>query len=473
VATDSWLSRVALCYKAPRAFFQYLYIEDPVARDWIPFSLWPAQEEALEALHRHQRIVILKARQLGLTWLCLGYALWTMIFRPIATVLLFSRRETEARYLLCDRLKPMFAHLPDWMRQGLTVEEDNATEWALSNGSTARAFPTTAGDSYSATFALVDEADLVPDLGALLRAVKPTVDAGGKLVLLSRVNKATPNSVFQLTYRAAETGENGWAPLFLPWRAHPGRDEAWYEAQKRDVLARTGSLDDLYEQYPATVAEALAPRSLDKRIPPDWLLHCYAAEKPMEAYAGPAISGLRVYECPVPGERYVVGVDPAEGNPTSDDSAIYVLNARTKAEAANLAAHFEPAVTAAYAEEIARWYNGAPIMVERNNHGHAVLLALRERGRSTLLPGEDGRPGWATTPTSKALLWSRVAEAFRDGLATVRDADTFAQLSSIDGATLSAPPGEHDDRAMAYALALVASLRAISLPKITSVIRRN
>jgi len=60
-----------------------------------------------------------------------------------------------------------------------TAEPDAARTWALANGSVARAFPTNAGDSYTATLAIVDEADLVPDLDRLMRSVKPTIDAGG------------------------------------------------------------------------------------------------------------------------------------------------------------------------------------------------------------------------------------------------------------------------------------------------------
>jgi hypothetical protein len=105
--------------------------------------------------------------------------------------------------------------------------------------------PTTAGDSYTATLAVVDEADLCPDLDRLMRAVKPTIDAGGRMVLLSRSDKSKPQSPFKRIYTAARQSQNGWVPVFLPWDARPDRDATWYEAQRRDVLARTGSLDDL------------------------------------------------------------------------------------------------------------------------------------------------------------------------------------------------------------------------------------
>jgi len=37
---------------------------------------------------------------------------------------------------------------------------------------------------------------------------------------------------------------------------------------------------------------------------------------------------------------------------------------------------------------------------------------------------------------------------------------TYVQLASIDGVTLQAPEGQHDDLADAYALAIVAHLRS-------------
>jgi hypothetical protein len=147
--------------------------------------------------------------------------------------------------------------------------------------------------------------------------------------LLSRADKSKPNSPFKRIYLAARQQRNGWLAVFLPWTARPDRDAAWYDAQRRDVLARTGGLDDLAEQYPETDTEALAPRSLDKRLPAAWLQQCYAEQAPLAALPkeAPAIPGLAVFALPQPGRKYVLGVDPAEGNPTSDDSTLCVLEA--------------------------------------------------------------------------------------------------------------------------------------------------
>jgi len=390
-----------------------------------------------------------------MTWLVLFLALWLMLFYPSATVLIFSKRDDEAVYLLRDRLKEMYKRLPVWM-QARRILIDNDHEFMLSNGSVARCFPTTAGDSYTATLAIVDEADLVPDLGRLLNSVKPTIDGGGRLVLLSRSDKSKPQSEFKNIYRAAKARLNSYLAIFLPWYARPGRDAAWYEAQRNDSLARTGSLDDLHEQYPATDTEALDARSLDKRIAPEWLSQCYQeAEGVVPGYA-PAIPGLVIYKAPRPDGQYVIGADPAEGNPTSDDSALVVLDSMSGEEVAKLRGKFQPSVLAAHADTVGTYYNNAGVLPERNNHGHGVILWLQDNSRLAILAGHDGNPGWMSSTKGKALLYDTCADAFRQRDTLLHSFDVRTQLASIEGSTLRAPEGELDDLADAYSLALCA-----------------
>lgn len=379
-----------------------------------------------------------------------------------------------------DRLRGMFNHLPVWMKAGHSAVVDSGHEWILSNGSAVRAFPTSAGDGYVSTLAIVDEADLSPDLNKLMRSVKPTIDNGGKLVLLSRVDKSAPESEFKRIYRGAKAGENGWHHLFLPWYAHPGRDAAWYEMQKRDILSRTGSLDDLYEQYPATDGEALAERSLDKRIPPQWINACFKQMKALvfgTRTTIPHLPGLQVFFEPMPGTKYVIGADPAEGNPTSDDSSLTICIVDTGEEVATLSGKVEPTIFSTYIMQLSAYYNNAPAQIERNNHGHAVIQWLEEHARTVrLLPGHDAEPrkrtpkgqrkrkvkaGWLTSTLGKSILYTICTEHFRVSASltdptktkvVVHSLETYFQLCSIEGASLEAPEGRHDDRAVSYAL---------------------
>ena len=93
----------------------------------------------------------------------------------------------------------------------------------------------------------------------------------------------------------------------------------------------------------------------------------------------------------------MIGADPAEGNPNSDESAATVLDAESWAQVAELTGKIEPSTFAAYLDELGRWYNGADVMAERNNHGHLLIRELQRLGKLRVLEGYDGRPGWMST----------------------------------------------------------------------------
>lgn len=462
---SSW-PRDSLCHlerercRRSLAYFAGTYCKILASKDsgdWVPFALWPAQVEVASQLQEHKRVCQLKARQLGFSWLAVALALWRSLSHPIATVLLFSKRDDEAVELLTERLRGMYDRLPPWLRPGKpTVDNDH--EFGLANGSRVMAFPTTGGRSYTGTLVIVDEADYVPDLAALLNAVKPTVDAGGQLVLLSTPDKSQPESLFKAIYRAGKAGTNGYLSVFQPWNARPDRTQDWYEQEKQACLANTGSLDDLHQEYPETDAEALSPRTLDKRLAPAWLERCYREQPPLTtALRGlPSIPGLEVFAAPLRGRTYVLGADTAEGNPQSDESACEVLDEQTGEQVARFAGRFEPSVFASYVDALGVWYNHAAALYERNNHGHACLLWAKDHGSLKLLRGLDDKPGWHSTTLGKARLYDACADAFRNGEVSLHSLGTFTQLASIEGATLRAPEGQRDDRADAFALACVA-----------------
>lgn len=432
-------------------------IYNATERDWVRFELWDAQRQTLQEFNDSLLSLVLKARQLGLSWLTLCYALWLMRFHPSVAVLIFSKRDEEAIELL-ERLRGINQRLPAWMQS--TVNTNSKHDLVLSNGSTAKAFPTTGGRSYTGSLVIVDEADFVQDLDMLINAVKPTIDAGGQMIMISTVDKSRPESPFKRIYRAAKRGKTGWKSIFLSWRARPGRTDEWYEVQRADVMARTGALDDLHQEYPATDTEALAPRSLDKRISPMWIEACYDEMEPFQYDDAPAIPGLELYRLPDRTRQYVIGGDPAEGNPTSDDSALTVLDFATGEECAVLAGKFEPSTLGSHIKEMSAYYNHAPAMIERNNHGHAVIQWVQEHAQKVhVLKGHDDKAGWMSSKLGKALLYTECADHFRqnalDSTKVLHSFSSYQQLASIEGATLLAPEGQHDDRADSYALANV------------------
>lgn len=152
----------------------------------------------------------------------------------------------------------MYRRLQAW-QQARSVVQDSRTVFELSTGSRALAFSTRAGRRYTGTLAIVDEADYIPNLAQFLNAVKPTIDDGGQLFLISTSDKRRPVSTFKNLFRAAAGGAGQYERLFLPWFAHPERDAAWHARTKAEMHAQRDTDDDFYAEYPATPEEALAP----------------------------------------------------------------------------------------------------------------------------------------------------------------------------------------------------------------------
>ena len=456
-AVREWLR----CRRDVVAFAQaHVHIYNATQRAWLPLRLWPQQRTTLTTLAQERLVALLKARQLGISWLTLVYALWLLLFHAPATVLLFSMREAEAVELL-RRLRGMYERLPSWM-QAEGVVQQSVTVWALSNGSRVLAFSTRSGRGYTGTLAIVDEADYVPDLGQFLNGVKPTIDAGGQLFLVSTSDKRRPTSTFKQVFRAALAGVGDYAPVFLPWDACPQRDAAWHARTQAEMFAQRGTHDDFFAEYPATPEEALAPSQADRRLPLAWILACLEEQPGLIVPNAPLLPGLTIYAPPSPQGSYVIGVDPAEGNPHSDESVATVLDATPAdspgawVEVAALAGRLEPGLLADYVAQLARYYGHAGVMVERNNHGHSVIHALLRDGGTRVLNGEDGRPGWLTNVRGKPLLYDWLAQALRDGSCRLRSSATADQLAALEAGTLRAPAGLHDDRAMSFALAVAA-----------------
>lgn len=453
---------ILLCSLSKSYFINtYVHIYDSVEKNWVPFLLWESQEYALEEMQTHQAVVWIKSRQIGATWLALADALHEMLFRPIAVVLLFSRRDDEAVFLLDDRLKGMYSRLPDFLKAGAIVE-DNSHSMKLSNESEVKAFSTTGGDTYTATYAIVDEAALIgKKLKSLINSVKPTIDMGGRILVLSRPNKDEPTSYFNAMYKGALGGRTVWHPLFLSWRANPNRSDEWYEKERESILEETGALDDLFERYPSTDEEALRASTKSKRLKDDWVKQCFVKNAPKyEDDHAPAIPDLILYEIPMPGELYSLGADPAEGNPTSDDSAFTIVNRKNDKEVASLSGKFDVDTFSQYIAEVGDYFNNAEIWVERNNHGQAILLGLRmilDDGKYyyDIADGIDERPGWLSSTKGKVLLYSYAASVIKQRHCVIRTEKTKDQLISIEGKTLRAPEGDNEDLADSFALALL------------------
>lgn len=431
----------------------------------MPFKLWPAQIGVMWQLMVERLIIILKARQLGISWICCAYALWLCLFQAGKFVLIFSKGQNEANEML-SRIRKLYERLPDWLKAAAPqLIKSNTTELEWSNGSRIESLPATksAGRSLTATLVILDEAAFLLFASELYTALKPTIDAGGQLIILSTANGI--GNLFHQLWTRASAGLNKFKTIFLPWWSRPGRDAAWYAAQLAEYT--DGAM--VKQEYPATAIEAFlvsgrvrfqqawiakqAPHLID----PIDLAHAPERFRPALA----AIDGLLFYAPPQLGRRYILAADVAEGTETGDYSAAVLIDAESWVELASLHGHWEPDQYAAYLWALAQVY-GAEIGVERNNHGHAVLVALKNLGAHKIALGHDGKRGWLTNAQTKPQAIDLLAQALRDGSLAVRTQAALEEMAIYrtlkDGDT-GAPNGYHDDYVMAWAIALMLARR--------------
>jgi hypothetical protein len=457
------------CAESPTYFiYHYVKIFDATSGLWIPFQLWYEQSDILGKMDKNRKVIVLKARQLGLSWLVLAYFLHQMMFKPVFTCGVFSKTETDSIYLIGpERLRGMYKHLPDFLKfdSNEIFEADSAKTWIMPNGSSARAFAVRggSGDGYTFSGVLIDEASLCPDLALLLRSVEPTISGGGKLIQISRANKDASVSAFNNIFHAALRGENDYVPVFLPWWTRPERDKAWYFEQKADSLSVDGTTDALWEQYPGSIQEALAPKVMGKRFQFSKLQAVYEESEPIAVigqYDGniaelPDIPGLRVYRPPQDDETYVIGADSAEGNPNSDFSTFVVFSESDGGEVTTFRDRVEPSVLGDYIIKAAKWYNDAGTLPERNNHGHATIQWIDSNSEIEILLGQNERPGWLNNKQGKIIIYDHLVDTVAEQGVIIRDMDTFNELAALEG-NLQAPTGLHDDLADAAALGVYA-----------------
>lgn len=237
----------------PAAFIPTLTIEEPQGRNdvrLVPFNLWPAQAEALDTLLTEDRVVILKARQLGITWLILAMDAWDCWHHPGVVILYFSKGLPEAQELI-KRVKGMY-HRYQGPKPRLITDNKGELEWSNGSRMLSLAATETAGRSFTASKIRLDEFAHMQFPQQVYSAVKPTVDGGGQIIVLSTANGE--DDPFHTVWSAAAKGESTFTPLFLPWSARPDRTPEWYARVASDAF----SMAEMKREYPATPEEAFS-----------------------------------------------------------------------------------------------------------------------------------------------------------------------------------------------------------------------
>lgn len=176
------------CAKDPSYFInKYVKISEPV-RGLIDFKTFPYQEECLKAFVENQYTIVNKSRQLGLSTLAAGYALWMCIFSREKSILVAATQAEVARKFQ-DKVLTGLDNLPPWLMIAKVIERNKST-LRLSNGSKVQSIAASANAARGSAVSLlvIDEAAHIKDVEELWVGIQPTLScvAADTLILTDK-----------------------------------------------------------------------------------------------------------------------------------------------------------------------------------------------------------------------------------------------------------------------------------------------
>lgn len=452
----------------PDIFLRSLTIYNKNTKRLSFFDLNEQQEILLDALKEHDRIIVLKARQLGISTLLRAW------FYHQAFV------DTEPRTYACiahtkgatenlHRIDKTYEKNYPIKRK---LEKSNQTEMVFADsGATLKCF--TAGGkggtrSYQLDALHLSEFAFYEDQEELLATI--LASAGEGQIVIESTPNVMGDKFHELVMETIQSnGDNGWKLLFFPWYEHEAyaspapeyfkrrKEEellhqkwGWTNDQlywRRKQIAVLGK-EKFYREYPATVEEAF--RNSGKNY-----FNSQALDRiePLRDHGNP----YKAIGEPVSGCRYVIGVDPSAGV-GEDYSAFTVVSMETRQPVAHYWSNdIAPANFAELLFDYACKWNDATIICESNNIGQLVLWKLKDMGYPYLWKNEKGKD-FLTSKRTRPLLFEIIRETINDGRIIRLNEKIIEQMRSIYyiNDKPSHPRSGHDDIVVSMALAYYA-----------------
>jgi hypothetical protein len=267
-----------------------------------PLTVNPAQRELHRRLEEQKaktgmvRAIVLKARQMGIsTYIAARFFKRTIQNPGLRTIII--AHEKPASNNLFKMVKRFNDHMPDDLRPSVGVS--NAQELIFdkidSGYGVTVATEEGSGRSDTAQSLHASEAAFWVDMAEQMSALMQTVPRiAGTEVILESTGKEFGDAFHQL-WRAAQAGENEFAPIFLPWSIDPGyRAKALEDFAASPDEARLAEIhgldnDQLYwrrlkiaelrsedlfkREYPLTPDEAFIASRFDSFITADLVMN--------------------------------------------------------------------------------------------------------------------------------------------------------------------------------------------------------
>ena len=353
------------CAEDPAHFLRvYCYIQHP-QKGKIKFDLYDYQEKTLREFVNKDYNILLKARQLGISTLTAGYALWMMTFYDDKNILVIATKQDVAKNLV-TKVRVMHASLPTWLKQKCV--EDNKLSLRYKNGSQIKAVASSeeAGRSEALSLLILDEAAFIPRIDTIWTAASQTLALGGRCIALS-----TPNGVgnwFHRTWMDAEDDLNEWNILKLHWSVHPDRNQEWRDHQDK-LLGPSMAAQECDCDFVTSGQMVIDGRILEE-------YKTTQVKDPIERRG--VDSNIWIWDPPNYSKDYVVSADVSRGDGT-DYSAFHVMEVEDCKQVAEYKGKLSTRDFGNLLVNVATEYNNALLVIENASIGWAAIQQVIDR----------------------------------------------------------------------------------------------
>jgi len=434
-------------------------IKGKVPGKLIPFILNEAQKNLFNALNKSCRIMVRKARQLGLSTGISGFFYHDTITHPGTTTALIGYNSSLTAELL-DKIKTFYKTTPAELRP--TIYYNSKYEISFPKiDSKILVLPSTenVGRGYTLSNVLVTELSSWDRGEEKMMALEASVPINGRLVI-----ESSPKGLGNL-YHKLWVSDNEYVKKDYGW---------WWGYSKTDIeIIRKRMNNDLMfaQEYcleflssGRPVFDSVAIRKQRKNVlkTGDKYKDKEGVEHMVEER-----DGWIFYKKPKVDCLYVCGVDTSEGIIGGDYAVVTIWERKSGEQVAFYRGLMAPDILGDKLNKIGREYNNALMVVEVNAHGLTTMAILKRLLYPSLFfrPSKydsmgasiSNRLGWRTNSLTRPLLIDDLAQALRDEWIVIRSKEILDEMQVFqydENGNPRSMSGYYDDAVFSSGIAL-------------------
>jgi hypothetical protein len=475
----------------------------------VPFATNPSQDKLVRVVEDWKRkyprestrptlyIIILKARQLGFSTVTEATFYHDLCFAENMVAMIVSYDEDSAG-TINDMANRFYQYTPQFLKpmtrpsrgKGIIFENpkyDPTKQTGPKNDpglqnkfliETARNL--NAGSSYTINRLHISELAKWPNPEQTMTSLMQSVPDKNAIVIIE--STAQGMNYFAQLWEAAETGQNNYVPIFVPWFEHAeyraeytGFELTPYEEELKDLYnldneqlqwrrntirdKLNGDETSFRQEYPCNAKEsflvtgspAFDNEKVIRRI--EILKKAYRENPPLKGniqfdfdentqkikdhsirFVADRNGWLNIFEMPKSGVPYVLGGDIAEGG--LEWSTMSIIDNSTGRQVAAWRAHTDTDLYAKQVYSLGKFYNNALVSIEVNYDKHPVkelerlgyIHQYRREVIDSFTNRLEHRYGWLTNSNSRPLIIGEEVALVREEIELINDLQLLDEM---------------------------------------------